>query len=39
VPYDGTPNEEYWGIVDLERNKKETYEVVKLEYQGFSGRD
>jgi hypothetical protein len=32
VPYDGTPNEEYWGIVDIERNKKETFEVVKSKY-------
>lgn len=32
VPYDGTPNEEYWGIVDLERKKKEAYEVVKMKY-------
>ena len=29
VPYDGTPNEEYWGIVDVDRNKKLTFEVVK----------
>jgi len=36
VPYDGSPNEEYWGIVDLERNKKETYEVVKLKYNQLS---
>lgn len=35
VPYDGTPNEEYWGIVDLERNKKETYEIVKSVYKGL----
>ncbi len=39
VPYDGTPNEEYWGIVDLERNKKEAYEVVKLKYKAISGQD
>jgi len=32
VPYDGTPNEEYWGIVDLDRNKKATFEVVKSKY-------
>lgn len=36
VPYDGTPNEEYWGIVDLDRNKKATFEVVKKKYTGFS---
>lgn len=29
VPYDGTPNEEYWGVVDIDRNKKETFEVIK----------
>lgn len=32
VPYDGTPNEEYWGIVDIERNKKATFHVVKEKY-------
>ena len=32
VPYDGTPNEEYWGIVDIDRNKKETYNIVKEIY-------
>jgi len=36
VPYDGSPNEEYWGIVDIERNKKETYEIVKLKYNQLS---
>ena len=29
VPYDGTANEEFWGIVDIERNKKKTFEVIK----------
>ena len=29
VPYDGTPNEEFWGIVDINRNKKKTFEVIK----------
>ena len=32
VPYDGTPNEEYWGIVDIDRNKKATFSVVKEAY-------
>ena len=32
VPYDGAPNEEYWGIVDIDRNPKEAYEVVKKKY-------
>lgn len=36
VPYDGTPNEEYWGIVDIERNKKETFDVVKRQYNLIS---
>lgn len=36
VPYDGTPNEEYWGIVDLDRNKKETFSVIKEKFNGFS---
>jgi hypothetical protein len=32
VPYDGAPNEEWWGIVDIDRNKKLTYDVVKEIY-------
>ena len=32
VPYDGAPNEEYWGILDIDRNKKLAYEVVKEKY-------
>jgi len=35
VPYDGAPNEEYWGIVDIDRNKKMAYEVVKEMYKEF----
>lgn len=35
VPYDGAPNEEYWGIVDLERNKKAAFTVVKDTYTEF----
>ncbi|WP_421918631.1 hypothetical protein [Marinifilum sp.] len=33
VPYDGAPNEEYWGIVDIDRNKKEVFGVVKEQYR------
>jgi endo-1,4-beta-mannosidase len=33
VPYDGAANEEYWGIVNIERNKKMSYEVVKQKYR------
>ena len=36
VPYDGTPNEEYWGIVDINRNKKETFDVIKERFVNFS---
>lgn len=36
VPYDGSPNEEYWGILDIDRNKKETYDIVKTKYRGLS---
>lgn len=35
VPYDGAPNEEYWGIVDIDRNKKEAFEVVKTKYSSI----
>lgn len=31
-PYDGAANEEYWGIVDIDRNTKKAYEVVKKKY-------
>lgn len=32
VPYDGAPNEEYWGIVDIDRKPKMAFEVVKEKY-------
>ncbi len=35
VPYDGAPNEEYWGIVEIDRNKKEAYHVVKEKYNAI----
>lgn len=37
VPYDGSPNEEYWGIVDINRNKKEAFLVVKEKYNNLVG--
>ncbi|MEM5565009.1 hypothetical protein WNY78_07830 [Psychroserpens sp. AS72] len=36
IPYDGTPNEEYWGIVDIDRSKKEVFNVVKETYLNVS---
>lgn len=38
VPYDGTPNEEYWGIVDMERNKKKVFKVIKERFTTYSSR-
>ncbi len=32
VPYDGVANEEYWGIVDINRNKKLVFEVIQKQY-------
>lgn len=32
VPYDGTPNEEYWGIVNIDRTTKKAFAVVKEKY-------
>lgn len=32
VPYDGAANEEYWGILDVHRNKKLAFDVVKSYY-------
>jgi exo-beta-1,3-glucanase (GH17 family) len=32
VPYDGAANEEYWGIVKLDRTKKLAFDVVKEKY-------
>ena len=36
VPYDGTANEEYWGIVDIDRNKTMAFEVVKAKYNSIT---
>ncbi len=38
VPYDGTPNEEYWGIVDMDRNKKQTFGVVRQKYNSVKNK-
>lgn len=35
VPYDGSPNEEYWGIVDIERNTKKVYPIVQSIYSSI----
>lgn len=32
VPYDGTPDEGYWGILDMNRKKKQTYNVIQSKY-------
>lgn len=32
VPYDGAANEEYWGILDIDRNKKLAFDVVNSKY-------
>jgi hypothetical protein len=32
VPYDGAPNEEYWGILKIDRTKKLAFEVVEEKY-------
>lgn len=39
VPFDGSPNEEYWGIVDIDRNKKEVFSVVKRIYRNVNKSD
>lgn len=36
VPYDGAPNEEYWGIVDIDRTKKKAFFVVKEKFVGMT---
>lgn len=35
VPYDGAANEEYWGILDINRNKKLAYSVLKHKYNSL----
>jgi hypothetical protein len=33
VPYDGSPNEEFWGMVNIDRSKKLTFDVIKQNYK------
>ena len=33
VPYDGSPNEEYWGIVNIDRTKKKAFDTVKARFK------
>ena len=33
VPYDGTANEEHWGLVDIQRNPKDAFWVVKSMFE------
>lgn len=33
VPYDGAPNEEYWGIVNIDRSKKKAFNTLKEGYK------
>jgi hypothetical protein len=35
VPYDGAANEEYWGIVNIEREKKKAYYTIKDKFTGL----
>lgn len=35
VPYDGAANEEYWGIVNIERNRKQAFDVIKNKYNSL----
>lgn len=35
VPYDGAANEEYWGIVKIDKTKKKAFAVVKEKYNSI----
>lgn len=39
VPYDGAANEEYWGIVTVDGNKKQAFDVVKEFYKNTNIND
>lgn len=38
VPYDGTANEEYWGLVDVHRQPKAAFAVVQSLYHAWNPR-
>ncbi len=35
VPYDGAPNEEYWGIVKIDRTPKMAFDIVKEKFKTY----
>ncbi|MBG0860861.1 MAG: T9SS type A sorting domain-containing protein [Bacteroidales bacterium] len=37
VPYDNFANEEWWGIVDINRNVTLAYNTLKVAFSGFTG--
>lgn len=39
VPYDGVANEEYWGVVDLDRNRKAAFYAVEEIYKRLPDRE
>ena len=39
VPYDSDANEEHWGLVDIHRNPKDAYHVVKSLFQSHQASD
>lgn len=39
VPYDGAPNEEYWGIVNIDRTPKKAYKIVQTIYSNLSKKE
>lgn len=38
IPYDGSPNEEYWGIVDINRNRKQVFTIIQDKYLSLNNK-